>query len=103
MKNMDYLWKSFLHAMGVFAYVSFVSWFLFNGEKFFGRASNFLMPLLLLLIFVISAVITGLLVLGKPVLLYWDGRKKDAIYFLSATLGWLIVLAMILAIFLLVG
>ena len=89
MKTSDYIIKSFIHAAGVFIYVSGVAWVLMNGKDLFGEASSFLVPLLILLLFVISASITGLLVLGKPILMYLNGKKKEAFVFLFATLGWL--------------
>ncbi len=91
MKKSDYFLKSLVNAAGVFVYVSAVAWILFDGQVIFGKASSFLMPLLLLLLFVVSASVTGLLVLGKPIHLYLSGLKKEAFTLLFATLGWLVV------------
>jgi hypothetical protein len=66
-----------LSAIGVFIYVAAVAWLMFNGEKFFGKATSFWMPVALLLLFVLSAAITGLLVLGKPILLYFNGEREN--------------------------
>lgn len=43
----------------------------------------------MLLLFVISATVTGFLILGKPITLYLDGAKKEAFRFLAMTVGWL--------------
>ena len=51
--------------------------------------SNSVNPWRLLLLFVISATVTGFLVLGKPAMLYHAGDKRGAFTFLSATVGWL--------------
>lgn len=91
MKKSDYLLKSFINAAGVFIYVSAVAWLGFNSQMIFGKATSFLTPLFVLLLFVISASITGLLVLGKPIHLYMNGHKKEAFMLLFATLGWLVV------------
>lgn len=73
-----------MHAAGVFVYVSFVAWLGFNSQKFFGgEPDNFLTPLFVLLLFVISASITGLLVLGKPIHMYMNGLRKEAFTLLS--------------------
>ena len=48
-------------------------------------------PVLFLMLFVLSAGVTGALVLGRPVLKYLDGDRKGAIYLFCATLGWLFV------------
>lgn len=101
MKKSDYFLKSLASAAGVFIYVSAVAWFLFNGQTIFGKASNFFMPLFLLLLLIISATITGLLVLGKPIHLYLNNLKKEAFILLSATLAWLILFAIAVAIALL--
>ena len=98
MRKSEYFFKSLISAVGVFIYVSAVSWMMFNGEEIFGEVSNFLMPLFLLLLFVISAAITGLLVLGKPVHLYLSGLKKEAFILLFATLAWLVVSLAVVAV-----
>jgi hypothetical protein len=91
MKKTEYLLKSFLSAAGVLVYVAAVAWLSFNSQRIFGngKPDNFLAPLFVLLLFVISASVTGLLVLGKPIHLYLNNFKKEALVLLSATLGWL--------------
>lgn len=64
---------------------------MFNASRWFGEKDDFLAPVFALLLFVISATVTGLLVLGRPLALYLGGAKKEAFAFLSATLGWLAV------------
>lgn len=66
MKKPNYFLTSFINAGGMFVYVYAVSWLIFNGQKLFGGRNSFLAPLFFLLLFVISAAITGLLVLGRP-------------------------------------
>lgn len=88
MKKSEYLLKSFLSAVGVLIYVSAVALLMSNGQRIFGGES-FVVPLFMLLLFVVSASVTGLLVLGKPVRLYFDGLKREAIILLLSTLGWL--------------
>ncbi|PIQ74097.1 MAG: hypothetical protein COV85_03975 [Candidatus Portnoybacteria bacterium CG11_big_fil_rev_8_21_14_0_20_44_10] len=59
---------------------------MFNGENLFGQVKSFWMPVALLLLFVLSAAITSLLVLGKPVILYLNDSKKEAFKLLIYTL-----------------
>lgn len=80
MKKYEYILKSFINATGVLIYVSAIAFFGFNGEKIFGNKPNFLIPLFMLLLFIISASVTGLLVLGKPIQLYLNGLKKKHSY-----------------------
>lgn len=82
--------KSFSSALGVLLYISGVAWLGFNSQFIFGQDSNLLIPVFVLLLFVVSACVTGLLVLGKPIYLYVEGHKKEAFRLFFATLGWLI-------------
>lgn len=90
MKKSDYFLKSLVNAAGVLIYVSAVAWLGFNSQRIFDKPANFLTPLFMLLLFIISASITGLLVLGKPVHLYLNNLRKEAFTLLFATLAWLV-------------
>lgn len=106
MGKTNYLFKSFISAAGVFIYVSGVAWLGFNSQTIFGKKDGdmgFLMPVFVLLLFVISASVTGLLVLGKPIHLYLSGLKKEAFTLLFATLAWLVLLLLVVASALLLG
>lgn len=83
--------RSFLNALGTGAYVATLVALVFNGEKMFGTINNILAPIAFLLTFIVSATVTGGLVLGKPILMYIDGQKKEAIQLLLYTIGWLAV------------
>lgn len=102
MNPSSYISKSLLHALGVVLYIVGVASFLTRAEKMFGNGKEILAPILMLLLLVISASITGLLVLGRPIHLYMQGEKKTAFTFLFATLGWLVVFAVLLVVFLVV-
>jgi len=95
---------SFVSAAGVFIYISAVSWLISNVEHFFGNVPepNLLFPIFMLLLFVVSAAITGFLVLGKPFLTYLDGQKKEALKLLFFTLAWLVFFLFFVVIVLLV-
>lgn len=73
--------------MSIVAYTTAVSWLMYNGEVFFGKADNFWMPVALLLLFVLSAAIVGLLMFGMPVYLYLESRKKGALKLLGLTVA----------------
>ena len=91
MKKSKLVLTGFINSVGVFAYVSLVAWLMFNAQTFFGKDDNVLAPVLMLLLFVLSATITGLLVLGKPTHLYLGGFKKEAFILLFSTLAWLLL------------
>ena len=82
-------------ATGAFAYIGGVAWLLFNAGRFVHVEKSPLIPVFMLLLFVISATITGLLVLGKPIMIYLSGQKKEAVTFLIATIGWMALFLMI--------
>ena len=94
--------QSLLNSLGVLAYILAVSWLLLNGEKLFGREPSFWTPVALLLLFVLSATITGALVLGQPIWLYLGGKKAEAIKLFAFTVGWLFVITIITFVFILV-
>lgn len=104
MKNISNFLKSFLSAVGVVVYVLGIGLLLSNGERIFGTGEDtFIIPVFMLLLFVISALITGLLVLGRPIHLYLSGSKKEAFTLLFFTIGWLaffLVLVVIMLMFL---
>lgn len=85
--------QAFLFALGEGIYISLVALLLFTVGKYFGDKPDpaIIAPIAFLLLFVISASISGALILGKPVMLYLDGKKKDALQLFSFTLAWLAV------------
>ncbi len=92
MKTSQSVWRGFLDAIGAAVYIGLVSWLLSKGEQWFGgKPDNFFMPVFMILLFVISATVTSLLVLGKPAMMYHDGQKKEAFALLGWTIGWLVL------------
>jgi hypothetical protein len=87
--NQKLLAHSFGHALLVIAYTSGVAGIMFNGQRLFGQKDTILTPIAVLLLFVVSATIVGALVLGRPVLLYMDGKKSEALKMFAYILGWL--------------
>lgn len=87
---------SFINAAGTVFYVLFVSLFMKNAEQIFGEMEETIVgPMIFLLLFVISASITGGLILGKPLMLYLDKQKREAIRLFVCTLAWLILFIII--------
>ena len=96
MKSSKLILHSLINSLGVFVYTSAIAWFLFNNEKFFGnKEDNFLMPVFMMLLLVLSATITGLLVLGRPIYLFLNNSKPEAIKLLLYTIGWLAIFVVI--------
>ena len=92
MQNSKILLYSFIHSLGVVIYTSGVVWLMTHGEQIFGSTqNNFLAPLAILLLFVLSATITGSLVLLKPIYLYLSNAKKEAVQLFLGTIAWLAI------------
>ncbi|MDP3901914.1 MAG: hypothetical protein Q8Q37_03020 [bacterium] len=98
MTKTTYILRSLVSGAGVFIYVSGVAWLGFNSQNIFGEPKDsFLAPVFVLLLFIVSAVVTGFLVLGKPISLYSNGLKKEALILLGLTLAWLIIFLVVVA------
>jgi len=90
--------KSLKNSLLVVVYVALVSYFMQNAEKWIGKMDNFWGPFAFLMLFVISAAIVGYLVFGQPVVLYLDGKKKEALSTIGQTIGWLVGVTVIILI-----
>ena len=84
--------SALLNSLGALVYIAAVVLLMTNAQKFFGPANNFLGSAAILLLFVISATIVGLLVLGRPGHLYFNGFKRDGIVLLICTTAFLLVI-----------
>lgn len=97
--NMDkkIIKQAFLLALGEGIYISLVALLMFTVQKLFGEKPDpvIIAPIAFLLLFVISAAISGALILGKPVMLYLDGKKKEALQLFGFILLWLVLFLVI--------
>lgn len=80
---------SLKNAILTIIYVFLVAILMWKANDIFGKMDNFLGPFAFLLLFTLSAAIVGSLIIGKPVFLYLDGKKKEAIMLLLYTILWL--------------
>lgn len=92
---------AFFLALGEVGYIFLVALFFLNMEKYFGDQPDPPAPfgiVIILTLLVISAAVSGALILGKPILLYLEGKKREAVEIFGLTLGWMfLVLVIILA------
>jgi len=89
MSSKSILKWSFLNALGTLVYIALVVLFMSNGEHWFGKIPEYVAGITMLTLFVFSAATVGALVLGRPLLLYLDGAKADALRLFGYTLAWL--------------
>ena len=86
--NKKLLSQSLVHALLAFAYIFCISLFFnFGLKRAFENVPEFFAPIIMLSLLVLSASIMAILVFGKPVLLYLDNQKKDALAMLFYTVG----------------
>lgn len=89
----------FLCAFGQGAYIFLVALLMRGAERYLsGTPDNILAPITFLTLFVLSAAVSGALVLGKPILLYIEGKKKEALELFGFTLLWLFIFFIILVV-----
>lgn len=80
--------RAVLDALGTLVYILLVVSLIFSLQSHFSdQKDTILAPIAMLLLFVCSAAITGFLVLGKPAMLYLDGKKREAVLLLGYTIG----------------
>lgn len=93
MLNKKLLLRSFAHAVMAYAYICGIAAFFNLGvEKMFKNVPEFFAPIIILSLLVLSAAIMAILVFGKPVLLYLDNQKKEALTMLFYTLSCLAII-----------
>ncbi len=95
MKRIHPVVASLIQATGTALYVAAVAFLISNASAFFGKGPSALSLAAFLMLLVLSVAVTGLLIFGKPVLLYLDGAKKQAIAMLLATIAWLFTITVI--------
>jgi hypothetical protein len=80
--------KAFVNSLLTSLYIIAVGLFFYYGSMVkIGKANAFLAPIALLFLFVFSAALTGFLLLGTPLQMYIDGKKKEALSLITYTLG----------------
>lgn len=87
--------NSLISSLGVAAYIILVATFMSHANSWFGSDDKFVTPIVVLLLFSLSALVVGGLLVGKPIFLYIDGKKKDAVQMLFANAGWLLLFFLI--------
>lgn len=89
--------RAFMDALGVAVYAVLFAWFVNNmGQLFGSQPDGWLAFALAIVLFIISASITGSLVLLKPILLYFDGERESAVKLFVYTLVFLAILALVI-------
>src|SRR4051812_226629 len=84
--------RASVNAILAFAYVTVVGLFMSNASTIFGEKDTAFTPVAVLMLLVFSAALMSILVFGQPLMWYLDGKKKEALNLLGATMMALLVL-----------
>lgn len=88
---------AFLQALGLVVYCSLVGLLIWQGENIFGPPYTFLGPAMFLVLFVASALISALLILGYPFILFWEKKELvKALKLVVFTIGWLLFFVLLI-------
>ena len=79
---------SFINSLLTLIYITIIATIIRNGNAIFGEMDNWLSPIAFLLMFTLSALVVGVLILGKPIMFYLDGKKQEAVSLLVYTIAW---------------
>jgi hypothetical protein len=88
--------RALIDSIGTVAYVILVASFMFSLQGLSPKEDTIFVIASMLLLLVCSAAITGFLVFGKPIMLYMDGKKKEAVSLLGYTIGMLFIITLII-------
>jgi len=94
--------RALINAIGTTTYIILVASFMFSLQTIVPKEDTIFVIASILLLFVCSAAITGLLIFGKPVMLYIDGKNKEAVSLLGYTIGILFLITLFIFIFLII-
>ncbi len=84
----------FLQAFSLTLYCLLVGLIFWKGDLWIGNAS-YLGPVLVLILFVVSALVCALLVFYRPYNIFLDGNKKEAVNLVLSTAVWLMIIFLI--------
>lgn len=84
-----------LQSLGVVAYATLVAILMTNGNTLFGQMNTVLAGVSFLMLFILSVAVVVSLVVVKPLMLYLDAKKKEAIALLIYTISTLFVFTLI--------
>jgi hypothetical protein len=89
--NKESMKQGFLLALGEVVYVAVAASIMSNGERLFVDKPEAWSAATFLVLLVVSVSVSGALILGKPILLYLDGKKQEAVRLFGAILLWLVI------------
>ena len=85
------------NALGTGVYIVLVATFLSYAQDIFGsdEPKSVLVPIMMLSLLVFSVATVALLLFGRPILWYWDGKKPEAVSLIAHTMAAFFILVLI--------
>ena len=100
MKNSKLLLYSLGCSLGLVSYILLVSWFMSGGANHtLNNVPDFMAGTMILILFVFSALVSALLVLGGPIWFYLEKQKKTALKMLSMNIFWILFIFCLIVLF----
>ena len=88
---------AFFQALALTIYCGLVGIVFWGGDEIFGKMSNYFGPLTFLVLLCFSALVSALLTLGYPFVLFWiDKKPKKALRLVIYTTLWLFLFLILL-------
>ncbi len=87
--------SALINSLSAAVYVIIVGSFLYYGPSRFGPINSVIVPIALLLLLVLSAALLGLIIFAKPVMMYLNDSKKEALQLVSYTVAFLAAVTVI--------
>ncbi|MFA4818912.1 MAG: hypothetical protein WC621_03660 [Patescibacteria group bacterium] len=93
---------SLVQAIAATVYIALVALLMTNAHSLFGEVAGVLAGVAFLLTLVLSAAIMGITIFGRAIIWYLGGDKKEAVKLVGYTLGWLVLITLLVFLALLV-
>ncbi len=81
---------AFFQALGLVSYCSLIAVLFWKGNLWFGRVPNYFGPLLLLTVFTTSALVSAVITLSYPFILWQKKQLNQAVKLVVYTASWLV-------------
>lgn len=88
----------FLDTLGASLYILLVATFMNYAGKHFPKEDGILAPVTFLTVFMLSALVTSSLILGYPIWLYFEKRKREALFAFVSVVSWLFIFLIALSV-----
>lgn len=95
MENKQLAKWGFVHSLGVVVYTLLVALVMQYGDHLFGKTDTIFSVSIFLTLLILSVAVVGSLIVGKPIMLYLDGKKKEAVKLLGYTVLFLFIFLVI--------